>query len=98
MSCINYVQSVRSYPLPYDFPPGKAWAAISGGVVMNMIYMAQPETDDVSYGLFRQRSRAALAKDGAVWSGEVRGGRFVVDFETTDVRHTGECNTARVVD
>lgn len=94
---MSSVQAARSYPLPYAFPPGKAWAAIRGGVVMNMIYMTQPEDDDVSYGLFRQRSRAALAKEGVVWSGEVRGGYFVPDFETTDVRHTGQCNTAREV-
>lgn len=94
---MSQVPAARSYPLPYDFPPGKAWAAIRDGAVINMIYMAQPEGDGVSYGLFRQRSRAELAKDGEVWSGEVRGGRFVADFETTDVRHTGQCNTAREV-
>lgn len=51
-----------SYPLPLEFPSGSVWAAIRDGVVVNMIYMAQPARDTVPYGLFRQRSRAALAK------------------------------------
>lgn len=83
----------QSYPLPHPFPAGKAWAAVKNGVVVNMIYMQVPK--DVSYSVFRQRSRATLAKDGEVWSGKVERGCFVPDFESTDIRRTGECNTAR---
>ena len=90
---MKLVQSAQSYPLPYPFPSGKSWAAISYGVVVNMIYMTLPH--GISFSLHRQRSRAALAKDGVVWTGEVVGGRFVPKFETTDIRQTGECNTAR---
>lgn len=99
-------QAVQSYELPYPFPPGKAWAAIRFGTVMNMIYMTQPHGDTVPYGLFRQRARAVLAMQGVVWSGTVsvstKDGRvqscFMPDFESTDIRHTGECNTARIFD
>lgn len=84
-----------SYPLPYLFPSGKAWAAIKGGVVVNMVYMALP--DGVSFSLHRQRSRGALAKQGVVWTGEVINNRFITSAETTDIRHTGGCNTARVL-
>lgn len=86
------------YPLPRPFPPGKVWAAIKSGVVVNMVYMTQPDGEKVSYGVFRQRSRAELAKRGEVWSGTVRAGRFVPNFESTDVRRGGDLNTARVVD
>lgn len=88
----------KYYPLPHPFPPGLVWAAIRGGVVMNMIYMAQPSGDDVPFGVFRQRSRSALAKEGIVWSGRVILGKFEPDYETMDIRHTGICNTAREVD
>lgn len=87
-----------SYELPYPFPPGKVWAAIRFGTVMDMIYMTLPADCDVPFNVYRQRCRAALAKSGVVWSGQVSDGRFVPDFETTDIRHTGECNTAREVD
>lgn len=87
------MKSACSYPLPLPFPPGKVWAAIRGGVVMNMVYMTVPE--GVSFNLHRQRSRATLAKDGVVWTGEVCGGCFVPSAESTDIRHTGLCNTAR---
>lgn len=87
------LQPPQSYWLPYPFPPGKAWAAINRGEVQNLIYMKLPE--GVSFSLHRQRSRAALAKSGEVWTGEVVNKRFVPTFESADVRHTGECNTAR---
>lgn len=87
----------HSLALPYPFPNGAVWAAIKRGAVVNMVYMTQPDGEKVSYGVFRQRSRAALAKEGVVWSGRVRGGCFVPEFETTDIRHTGQCNTAREV-
>lgn len=87
-----------SYALPYPFPCGAAWAAIKSGAVVNMVYMTQPDGEKVSYGVFRQRSRAELAKQGEVWSGAVRAGRFVPDFESTDVRRGGDMNTARVID
>lgn len=86
-------KTAQSYALPCPFPPGKVWAAIRGGVVMNMVYMTLPE--GLSFTLHRNRSRAALAKDGVVWTGEVVKGRFV-PTQTTDIRHTGQCNTARV--
>jgi hypothetical protein len=85
-----------SYALPHDFPHGRVWAAIRGGVVMNMIYMMPPD-DSVSFGAFRQRSRAELAKEGVVWSGEVLNGRFVPRFESSDIRRGGNMNTAREV-
>lgn len=86
-----------SYALPYPFPDGEVWAALRGGVVMNMVYMSSYD-GEVSFGLFRQRSRADLAKQGEVWSGAVRAGRFVPDFDSSDVRRGGEMNTARVID
>jgi hypothetical protein len=86
-------QAARTYALPYPFPPGAVWAAISGGEVVNMVYMTPP--DGVSFSLHRQRSRGALAKVGVVWTGEVVKGCFVARFESTDIRQTGECNTAR---
>lgn len=86
-----------SYALPYPFPDGPVWAAIRHGVVMNMVYMSSYD-DSVPFGVFRQRSRAVLAKEGEVWSGAVRDSRFVPDFESTDVRRGGELNTARVID
>ena len=89
------VASSESYPLPYDFPDGPAWAAIRGGVVMNMVYMALPH--GVQFHVHRQRSRGMLAKDGEVWTGDVRARRFYPKFETGDVRHTGDLNTARRV-
>lgn len=89
-------QLPQSFPLPYPFPDGRVWAAIRGGVVMNMVYM-DSLPDDLEFPAFRQQSRAALAKDGAVWTGAVKAGRFVPQFESRDVRHTGECNTARKV-
>lgn len=92
MSDINPAQS---YPLPFPFPDGKVWAAIRGGVVMDMVYMALPK--DVSFDLHRKRSRAALAKHGVVWSGAVLKGCFVPAYESGDVRHAGQCNTAREV-
>ena len=87
-----------SYALPHPFPGGAVWAAIKSGAVVNMVYMTQPDGEKVSYGVFRQRARAELAKQGEVWSGAVRAGRFVPDFESTDVRRGGDLNTARVVD
>lgn len=89
--------SQPSYALPYPFPDGAVWAAIKGNVVMNMVYMTSHD-DSVPFGVFRQRSRGDLAKQGEVWTGAVRAGRFVPDFESTDVRRGGELNTARVVD
>lgn len=85
-----------SYALPHPFPGGAVWAAIKSGEVVNMVYMSSND-DSVPYSVFRQRSRAALAKEGVVWSGRVKGGCFVPEFETTDIRHTGQCNTAREV-
>lgn len=86
-----------SYALPYPFPEGAAWAALKGGVVMNMVYMSGYD-ESVPFGVFRQRSRGDLAKLGEVWTGAVRAGRFVPDFDSTDVRRGGEMNTARVID
>lgn len=86
-------QLPQSFPLPYPFPDGAAWAAIRGGVVMNMAYMALPE--GVPFHVHRQQSRGRLANDGEVWTGEVRAGRFYPKFESGDVRRTGEPNTAR---
>lgn len=80
-------QPLQSFALPYPFPPGKVWAAIKGGVVMNMVYMTM-QPADMSFQSFRQRSRADLAREGAVWTGEVKDGRFVPQFESRDVRHT----------
>lgn len=91
------MMGIESYPLPHPFPPGKVWAAIRGGAVMNMVYMTGSD-GSVPFGVFRQRSRSVLAKDGEVWSGSVRAGCFVPDFESTDVRRGGGLNTARVVD
>ncbi len=93
---MSAVQSARSYALPYPFPPGRVWAAIRDGVVMNMVYMA-PIPEGMEFEAFRQQSRRELAREGVVWSGEVSGGRFVPKFESRDVRHTGELNTAREV-
>lgn len=72
---------LKSYQLPpeYPFPPGLVWAAIKNGRVVNMAYMQALE--GVSYGLYRQQMRGALAKDGTVMSGEVRGGCFVPRVE-----------------
>lgn len=89
-------QPLQSYALPYPFPPGKVWAAIKGGVVMNMVYMSM-QPADMSFQSFRQRSRADLAREGEVWTGDVKDGRFIPQFESRDVRHTGELNTARRV-
>jgi len=86
--------TLQSYALPYPFPPGKVWAAIKGGVVMNMVYMSM-QPDDMSFQSFRQRSRSDLAREGEVWTGDVKDGRFYPQFESRDVRHTGELNTAR---
>lgn len=71
------MRSPESYPLPpqYPFPPGLVWAAIKGGQVVNMAYMKAPE--GISYGLYRQQMRGALAKDGVVMSGEVRNNCFI---------------------
>lgn len=88
----------HSLALPHPFPDGAVWAAIKSGAVVNMVYMTQPDGEKVSYGVFRQRARAELAKQGEVWSGAVRAGRFVPDFESTDVRRGGNMNTARVID
>lgn len=87
----------QSYALPYPFPNGAVWAAIRHGVVMDMVYMSSYD-NSVSFGVFRQRSRAKLAKEGEVWSGAVSKGRFVPMFESTDVRRGGELNTAREID
>lgn len=86
-----------SYALPFPFPDGAVWAAIRHGVVMNMVYMSSYD-GTVSFGLFRQRSRGDLAKEGEVWSGAVSNRRFVPMFESTDVRRGGDLNTARMVD
>lgn len=75
-----------SYQLPYAFPDGRAWAAIRDGIVMNMIYMKLPEGFGDSFDAFRQQSRAALAREGAVWAGEVKGGRFAPKYESSDHR------------
>lgn len=80
------LQAALSYPLPHPFPPGNVWAAIKDGVVVNMIYMRQDKYDEVPYTVFRQRSRASLAKQGVVWSGKVSGRCFVPDFKSTDHR------------
>jgi hypothetical protein len=90
------LQPLQTFALPYPFPPGRVWVAIKGGVVMNMVYMTHQPVD-MSFQNFRQRSRADLAREGAVWTGEVKEGRFVPQFESRDVRHTGEMNTAREV-
>jgi hypothetical protein len=82
--CMKIKQPLRIYPLPHPFPSGKVWAAIRDGVVTNMVYMQAP--DGLSYTVHRQRSRAALAKDGIVWSGKIEGGCFVPKFESTDHR------------
>lgn len=66
-------------------------------MVPNMVYMSSYD-GSVPFGVFRQRARGDLAKQGEVWSGAVRAGRFVPDFESTDVRRGGELNTARVID
>lgn len=86
-----------SYALPHLFPGGAVWAAIRHGVVINMVYMSSCD-GSVPFSVFRQRARAELAKEGEVWSGEVRGGRFVPSFDSTDVRRGGDLNTARVID
>ncbi len=88
----------HSLALPYLFPDGAVWAALRYGAVVNMVYMTQPDGEKVSYGVFRQRARAELAKQGEVWSGAVRAGRFVPSFDSTDVRRGGDMNTARVID
>jgi hypothetical protein len=75
----------QSFPLPYPFPDGRVWAAIRAGVVMNMVYMDHLP-DDLEFSVFRQQSRATLAKEGEVWSGEVSGGRFVSKYESSDHR------------
>lgn len=87
----------QSYALPYPFPDGAVWAAIKHGVVMDMVYMSSYD-DTVPFGVFRQRSRANLAKVGEVWSGAVSERRFVPSFESNDVRRGGSLNTARMVD
>lgn len=84
-----------SYALPYPFPCGRVWAAIRNGVVVNMAYMTPPE--GMHFGTFRQRERGRLARDGEVWSGEVRDGRFWPSFASRDVRRGGDLNTARRV-
>lgn len=86
-----------SYALPYPFPDGAVWAAIRRGVVMNLVYMSSND-GSVSFGVFRQRVRRDLARQGEVWSGVVNAGRFFPSFESTDVRRGGNLNTARVVD
>jgi hypothetical protein len=88
----------RSYALPLPFPDGAVWAAIKHGVVVNMVYMDDPSGSEVPFGVFRQRSRGKLAKEGEVWSGRVRAGRFEPKFESTDVRRGGDLNTAREID
>lgn len=93
--CVGGAQP--SYALPYPFPDGAVLAAIRSGVVMNMVYMSSGD-GAVPFGVFRQRVRGDLAKLGEVWSGVVRDGRFVPDFESTDVRRGGELNTARAID
>lgn len=90
-------ETAQSYALPCPFPDGAVWAAIKHGVVMNMVYMSSYD-GSVSFGVFRQRSRGDLAKQGEVWSGAVRARRFVPDFESTDVRRGGSLNTAREID
>ena len=75
----------QSFPLPYPFPDGRVWAAIRAGVVMNMVYMYHLP-DDLEFSVFRQQSRATLAKEGAVWAGEVRGAKFVPGYESSDHR------------
>lgn len=84
----------KCYPLPYEFPDGRVWAAIRRGEVVNMAYMTPP--NGMHFGTFRQRERGRLALDGVVWSGEVKGGKFWPSFESTDVRRGGDLNTARV--
>ena len=83
---MKQLKQPQCYPLPYSFPDGRAWAAIRDGVVMNMVYMDHLP-DDLEFSAYRQQSRAALAKEGVVWTGEVKAGRFVPQFETRDSRH-----------
>jgi hypothetical protein len=86
--------NIKSFPLPYDFPDGKAWAAIKCGAVVNMVYMALPE--GLTFSQHRYISRGRLAREGEVWAGRVVNKCFVPDYESTDIRHSGECNTARL--
>lgn len=96
MAAPEHLSGARpSYALPYPFPDGGVWAAIRHGVVTNMAYMTPP--DGVHFGTFRQRERGRLARDGEVWSGEVKGGRFWPSFASSDVRRGGNMNTAREV-
>jgi len=80
--------ATTSYDLGYPFPDGKVWAAIRDRAVVNMIYMRH-EDKAISFNVFRERSRAALSREGAVWSGAIKDGRFVPEFESTDRRHAG---------
>lgn len=89
------LKPLASYALPFPFPDGCVWAAIRHGIVQDMVYMRQAD-ESVPYGVFRQQARRQLAKQGVVWSGEVLSGRFVPRFESTDVRHTGALNSARI--
>ncbi|OIR10989.1 hypothetical protein GALL_71600 [mine drainage metagenome] len=88
--------SLKTYPLPYPFPDGRVWAAIRNGIVVNMVYMDHLP-DDMEFQAYRQQSRGALAKEGEVWTGAVKTGRFVPQFESRDVRHTSKLNAAREV-
>lgn len=65
----------RIFPLYFQFPQGKAWAAIRCGCVVDMAYMDVPEC--VPFHVHRQRSRARLAAQGKVVTGEVVGREFV---------------------
>ena len=77
-------ENVQSFPLPYSFPEGKAWAAIRQGVVMNMIYMEVPV--GMTFTTHRNLSRAKLATEGEVWTGTVIRNRFFPSFESSDRR------------
>ncbi len=92
----NCKAPVGGYALPHPFPDGRVWAAIKDGQVVNMAYMDRGPAG-LPFHVYRQRTRATLAKDGVVWTGRVRAGKFIPDFETNDIRHAGEMNTARCV-
>lgn len=62
--------SAQSFPLPFPFPDGKAWAAIKHGDVVDMVYMDRFPSG-MPFHSFRQVSRARLAKVGSVMTGEV---------------------------
>jgi hypothetical protein len=66
-----------SFDLVFNFPKGKAWAAIKEGNLVDLIYWHACELHE-AFPVYRQRSRGELAKKGKVVSGEVVGTRFVM--------------------